>query len=219
MTEHRVSRFAAASFVLCAVAGWTSGASLAASQDHEWKFPIGVTYISGFGDVVDYHETRFGVPADLAVPVGVQFTPYVQYAHGSRIGMNVGPVTGIFAQVTTFDGYSTSEQNYRYADIPIGADYGFTFLPKKAVSPYAAVGFRYHIATGDFVGSSSAGLYGAIGLEFARKNRVRFGFELAYDGSELTLESADHDVVGAPIVLPETTVKPCEVMFGFRVIL
>jgi hypothetical protein len=147
----------------------------------DWKFPIGVTYSSGFQDVIDYHEDAIGVDADFSFPIGVSFHPYIEFEKGHRIGIDVGPVGIIFIE-TNFS------EDKDYFNLPVGATYGYAFARDGSVVPYVRAGVRYNIAGGDFVDGSSPGLIGAIGLEMARQKRVSFGLEVAYDNATIDLK-------------------------------
>jgi hypothetical protein len=144
----------------------------------EWRFPVGLTYNSGFSDVVDYYETAYDADSTWMMPVGPSFTPYYQFAHGSRIGIDVGPATYI-----TIDGYYDEAT---YWDLPTGISYGFNLFPQATVSPYAKIGIKYHIAGGDSYDSSSLGGFGAIGVEIIRTKIVGIQAEIGYDASEIT---------------------------------
>ena len=58
----------------------------------QWRFPVGLSYISGFSDVVDFYKKAYGGDDSGYVPIGLSFTPYYQFDHGSRIGVDLGPV-------------------------------------------------------------------------------------------------------------------------------
>lgn len=112
-------------------------------------------------------------PAKSPEVTRLSLHPYYQFAHGSMLGFEFGPITMVMGDV-------------EYWDIPIGVAYGFAILPKFKVSPYVRVGGKYHLVGGDYVESSTPGLFGAVGMEFRRKNRLGVGFEFAYDTSEVT---------------------------------
>ena len=65
----------------------------------DWKYPLGITYSSGFDDVLDYHEAALGVDADFSFPIGVSFHPYIEINNGHMIGIDVGPLAFIWIGV------------------------------------------------------------------------------------------------------------------------
>jgi hypothetical protein len=134
-----------------------------------------MTFISGWGDVVDFHEEAEGTDAGLTIPMGLSVHPYYQFVHGSRIGADVGPIAMILGDTT-------------FIDVPIGVTYGFAILPRKSFTPFVRSGFRYHIAGGEYFEKSTPGIYLATGVEFLRNGPVGVGVELAYDGSKITLQ-------------------------------
>lgn len=147
----------------------------------DWRFPVGLSYVHGFNDVVDYYEET--VDADIfAVPVGITFHPYFNFDFGLRLGMGVGPLSVIIIQ------YIGSGDDKFFVNLPLNFNVGYTILPKFNVSPYIRGGFVYHAATGDYLKSSKPGLFGAFGLEFLRQKRVGFGFEVAIDKAKFEFE-------------------------------
>ena len=145
----------------------------------EWRYPFGLTYTSGFSDVLDYYEDVLGVDADLSFPIGISFAPYFEFDQGHRLGLDVGPPSIILVEITA----GSSSENIDYFNLPLGGTYGYTFLRDKSVTPYFRAGFRYNLVSGDLVDSSSPGFLGAIGFETHRKKRVGFSFEIAYDNA------------------------------------
>jgi hypothetical protein len=149
----------------------------------DWRFPIGLTYTSGFQDVVDFHEKAVGVDADFSFPVGLCFRPYLEFDRGHRIGFDVGPGSIILIDVAG----GSDSGSIDYINFPLGIWYGYTLMRDATVTPYVRGGVRYNIASGDFVDSASPGFLAAIGLETGRKGNVGFGFEVAYDSSTVDL--------------------------------
>jgi hypothetical protein len=130
--------------------------------------------------MVDFHVDATGGEEQFVVPVGIAFHPYYEFAHGSRIGIGFGPI-----------GLIMLDSDVVYTSVPLGLDYGFTFLPRAPVSPYARVGFRYHFVTGDYVEETQAGVFVAAGVELFRKGPVGVGVEVAYDGTTVTVMDDD----------------------------
>lgn len=144
----------------------------------DWRFPLGLSYVHGFNDVVDYYE--FSEDADIfSLPVGISFHPYYNFDFGLRIGMGMGPLSLIFIQ------YIGGGDDKYFLNLPLNFTVGYTVLPMFNISPYVRGGVIYHAATGDYLTSSKPGLFGAVGLEFLRKKRVGFGFEIAVDKAKM----------------------------------
>jgi hypothetical protein len=174
----------------------------------EWRFPFGLTYSSGFGDVLDYHQDAVGLDADFAVPIGISFVPYYESKGGHRFGLDVGPPSIIFIEVTGF-----IDEDFTYFNLPLGATYGYTFLREASITPYLRVGFRHNLATGDFVDNSSPGFLAALGFETRRQKRVGFAFEAAYDNA--TIEFVDDFGFNS---LPPEEIEAGGVQISFRAI-
>lgn len=172
--------------------GWQRGAE-------EWRLPVGISYISGFSDVMNFYEDAYGADSQVFIPIGLSFTPYYQFSHGSRLGGDLGP-----AGVVMITG---GDDDVTFWDVPIGLSYGFTFIPHASVSPYARVGVKYHIVGGDGVDSSTPGAFGAIGVELMRKKVIGIQAEIGYDASEVTFSSPSYSRASG-WGTHEETVKP-----------
>ena len=165
-----------------------------ADRKGDWRFPIGLTYANGMRDMADFVEDNIG-DTDLFVPVGLSFAPYYEFAHGSRIGFDLGPAT-----IITVEKQYGDDSDTLYWGVPVALTYGFTFVPRASVSPYARVGFKYHIAGGDWLDKSSPGVFVAAGVEFLRKKAVGVGFEIGYDGAEVEFEDGTEFTPGEVLV-------------------
>ena len=162
----------------------------------DWRFPVGLTYISGFGDVHDIYEDNleaegYDVYDSAYWPVGLSFHPYVEFDIGVRIGAGIGPFMLIFGDVS-------------HLDVPVNLNGGFTFIPSANTSPYVRAGVMHHLASGDYVEGSSPGFFWGVGIEFFRQKRVGFGIEIAFDTSEIELERVRYN--------DTEDIKPCELM-------
>lgn len=166
-----------------------------AERRGDWRFPVGLTFVSGMRDMVDYVEDEMGADADLYVPIGLSFAPYYEFAHGSRIGFDLGPGTIIMIEEQYGDDADTP-----YWGVPVALTYGFTFIPRASLSPHARIGLKYHIAGGDWLDKSSPGVFVAAGVEFLRKNAVGVGFEIGYDGSKVEFENGEEFTPGEVLV-------------------
>jgi hypothetical protein len=181
----------------------------------KWAFPVGLSYVSGIQNVLDYYEELFPeLDTSWSVPVGLSFTPYYEFEHGSRLSFDLGPAAIILIDEESYYGNSWESSEETYWDVPVGLTYGFTFLPQASVSPFARVGFKYHIADGDYVDSSTPGAFGAVGIEFMRNKMVGVSFEVGYDASEVTLAGADWRGNG----YREEDVKSGEVLVSLRAV-
>jgi hypothetical protein len=178
-----------------------------AGASDNWRFPVGLSYVDGFSEVVSYYEDNHDVDAGGFVPIGLSFTPYYQFDHGSRIGFDLGPAGLILGDVT-------------YWDVPIALTYGLTILPDASWSPYVRGGFKYHFVGGDDVQDSTPGLFGAVGVEFFRQKAVGLQFEVGYDSSEVTMED-DGSIGGwsSRRQRGETTVNPGGLLVSIRAVL
>ena len=170
------------------------------AQAGDFRFPVGLTFVSGMRDMADYVEDETGADTDLYIPVGLSFAPYYEFDHGSRIGFDLGPGT-----IITVEERYGGDSDTVYWGVPIALSYGFTFIPRASISPYARVGFKYHIAGGDALDKSTPGVFAAAGVEFLRKKMVGIGFEIGYDGAEVEFEDGK-------------TFKPGEVLVSLRAI-
>ena len=185
----------------------------------EWRFPIHVSYVDGFSDVGDYYEDLLGFDTTL-IPVGVAFSPYLEFdysaATGSAVGMQIGPTEFIYWEVTNYGvGGSSSTDNGSYVAFPLILYYGQVFVPKKSVSPYVKIGYSFPVAFGDEVGDTTGGLFAAIGMEFMRKKIVGLGFEFAIDESKVTFDPT-FGVFGN--VVPAQEVKPFGFTASFKIV-
>jgi hypothetical protein len=150
------------------------------SHAADLRFPVGLTYISGFGDVLDVYQANikaegYSSDASSMVPVGVSFQPYLKLDNGLGIGGGAGPIAMIIGSRTFFD-------------LPVSIDARYIFLDADT-APYVRGGIKYHIASGDYVKGSKPGIFGAVGMELFRNSRVGIGMEMAYDSSEIDLET------------------------------
>jgi len=148
----------------------------------DWRFPVNLTYSGGVTNVFDTYKEileskNYSVSEEMIIPIGVSFQPYVQFDNVLRIGGGIGPLMLVLIS------------DYTYFGIPLKVDAGVTFIPGANVSPYFRGGLAYHLAFGDFVESSTPGLFVAFGMEFLRQKRVSFGAEIGYDFSSVDLRS------------------------------
>jgi hypothetical protein len=160
-----------------------------------FHFPVGLAYSDGaydaMNDILDGYEADWGASIDnrIVIPVGLTFNPYYEWDFGLGIGIGIGPTCMTFASLENGSGDSL-DTKFTFI-MPIGMDVRYTLLNKKDISPYVRVGFRYPIAAGDNISSSSdPGVFGAVGVEFWRTKTVGMGVEIAYDDSTVKIESS-----------------------------
>jgi len=177
------------------------------AQAGGFRYPVGLTYASGPQKVMDKMKENYYVADDFVLPVGVAFNPYYEFDNGVGVGASFGPL--IYMAVDAGGG---SDFNMV---IPIGADIRYTLFTKNNVSPYVRGGFRYPIAFGDYLQSKSAGLFGAVGVEFLRTKRVSMGIEISYDDSSIEVKSGS---TGAKPFTKAQEVTPCGFMSGIYVV-
>lgn len=171
-----------------------------ASKSYQWRFPVGLGGVTAFDDIADRYEANlrakgYTVDADGAFPVGISFQPYVEFQTGLRLGCGVGPATFLWYEEDTDVDYRGYHRKYdddnndvHFYDVPLNMTIGYTFMPTADISPYVRGGFIYHIADGDYVEGVTPGLFGAVGIEFFRNNRVGCGVEVGYDTSRIEFE-------------------------------
>ena len=73
-------------------------AGAAARAEEGWKYSLGPTFLGGFEDVKTFYTTAlenqgYETRSSLTLPVGVSFTPYYALKNGSRLCIDVGPVS------------------------------------------------------------------------------------------------------------------------------
>lgn len=152
------------------------------SQAAEWRFPIGISYISGLNDVNDLHNDNLEVEGytvssqNFVWPVGITFQPYYQFDNNYGLGFGFGPC------MFSLGGKSS------FSSIPVGVDLRYTLNPSSNTSPYARGGIRYNLASGDYVKGSSPNFFVALGMEFRKLRNLGWGFEIFYDASEIEFE-------------------------------
>lgn len=157
-----------------------SGASVSAS---EWILPVGFSYVSGFGEIRDVfianlEEEGYYVESTDSFPVGIAFQPSYQYDNGFGIGTGLGPLMMIAG-------------NASLISMPVNLDVNYRLFPEANISWYGRIGARYNILAGDYVISSTPGVFAAVGMDFLKLSRIFFRGELAYDTSEIEIENWD----------------------------
>lgn len=141
----------------------------------EWRFPVGLTYISGFGDIVDIIEDNSGATDTGYVPVGISFQPYLQFENGLGVGGGIGPLMIVMGDADFFN-------------VPLNLICRYTFNHQGNVSPYVRAGVSRNFASGDYLEGSKVGFFSGIGVEFLKDKKVNMGIQASYDTSEIEME-------------------------------
>jgi hypothetical protein len=141
---------------------------------------FGLTYSTGFEDVVDWHDDHLS--ADITdIPVGVSGRFVQRYDSGLRMDAGIGPIAVFYGDID-------------YYDVPLQLTGGFTLFKDAIVRPYLRAGVTYHINDGDYVEDSAGlGLMGAVGLEIGSPRTVSFFAEVSFDNAEATFSTAEGD--------------------------
>jgi len=139
---------------------------------------LGLTYSSGFGDVVDWHDNNLLVEDVIDIPIGLSYRYINNFDSGLRMDVGVGPMSLIVGDI-------------EYYDIPLQLTLGYNFFKGGGFSPYVRGGVVYHINSGDYVKTSADfGFLGALGAEMG-KSRIKFFAEVAVDTAEATFSTAE----------------------------
>lgn len=213
----KTSRVALSIGAVCLLASALDARAEDASS-RDWRFPIHVAYVDGFTDVGDYYEDLLGFDTTL-IPIGVAFSPNVEFryseATGSALGLQLGPTEFVYWEVTTTGGGGSSTDSGTYFAFPLVFYYEQIFVPKKSVSPYVKIGYSFPVAFGDEVNDKTGGLFAAFGMEFMRRKIVGLGFELAVDRSKVTLGPA-FGIFGNPV--PAQEIEPFGFTASFKIV-
>ncbi|MDP0501098.1 MAG: outer membrane beta-barrel protein [Verrucomicrobiota bacterium JB022] len=162
-------------FAAAAVAFATAGnAAFAQASGPDWRFQIGLSYTSGFSDLVDEFEAE-GYEMDWEWPVGVNFLVGQDFANGLGWDATIGPMVFIFGDA---DAYV----------IPLGVGGRYTFTPEANIAPYVRAGLSYAFAGGDYLDTGDLGYTGAVGVEFNRDRRMSFGLEASYNSATVEFD-------------------------------
>lgn len=136
---------------------------------------IGLAYVSGFDDIVDWYDSWPSIEGD-GLGLGLFYYMTYNMDSGLRFDGGLGPIA-----VATGD--------IDYLDIPVRLTVGYTFLTDKKVRPYVRLGASYHIFDADYAtDDADLGGFGAIGLEFGKRGRFSGFAELSHDTAEATFK-------------------------------
>jgi hypothetical protein len=146
----------------------------------EWRVPLGLTFVSGAGEIVDQMEENMeaeGYIVDSAqgLPMGISLQPYYEFDSGLGIGGGIGPFMLGFGDID-------------FSIIPVNLSLRYAFMPKSSTAPYLRLGASTLLASGDYIEEAQPGFIGAVGVEFMRDKAVQFGIEAGYDSSSIKIE-------------------------------
>lgn len=138
----------------------------------EFRFPLGVTYTQGFGNIIDAHKknrTADGYTSGKsnAWPAGFSASSYYLFSNGFSAGCSAGPLFLI-------------RGNSRLVLIPASVDCRYFYTLSERIKPFARAGFGFCYAAGTYVNGSVPGFTGGIGAEFLKFAPVDFGFDAGY---------------------------------------
>lgn len=175
----------------------------------EWRFPVHINYVDGLGKVFDLYKSNleykgYTLTTEFVMPVGASFNPYFQLDIGLRFGTGFGPF------------YLVMIENYTYFGVPLNIHAGYTLLPNSSFSPYLKGGIMYHLATGDYLHSSSPGFFAAAGVIFLNDKKVNFGVEILSDLSKLEFDWYNYERVlyGSENEARYKTIQPGKLLIG-----
>jgi len=155
-----------------------------------FKCDVALVFSSGAIELHDKIEDSliangFDVDDSYVVPVGLTFSPYLDFECGFGLGLTVGPTEFVSVDRVSAGGSST-DINYT---VPVGAFVQYELLRDGNVSPYVRVGFKYPFYGGDYIQAGSGGPYGVVGVNIWAQRRIGFGVEAGYDASEVKVNA------------------------------
>ncbi len=89
---------------------------------------MGLSYISGMGDIVDQYEDNLQADGYITesadgIPVGISFQPYYEFVSGLGIGMGFGPLMMIYGDVD-------------FLNVPVNGCLRYALMPKSRTSVF-----------------------------------------------------------------------------------
>jgi len=165
----------------------------------EWRVGPGLAVATGLHDVThvyedNYNNTHTTTQVDIKAVLPFSIAAQVTYTwnSGVRADLGLGPLFRIHDS-----GDGDVNTGLSHTEIPINATVGYTFIPHGMVSPYVRAGLSHHFASGDYVVSSSPGVFGAVGLEFMRTRVASVSLEVAFDQAKVEFDRYQRDSLGA----------------------
>lgn len=176
--RRKIGKLLVAGILVCLSAG--------VAHAGNFRFPVGLAYVSGYNDIKNRYENNLDAEGYLAVstggvPIGMMFQPYYQFDSGLGVGVGLGPLMVIMG-------------DRDFYDLPVAVDARYYILPDANISPYVRAGIKKHLASGSYVNSSTVGVFGGAGVEFFRKKRVGLGVEVLFDNSSIEFETKNFEM-------------------------
>ncbi|MBN1846990.1 MAG: hypothetical protein JW932_00240 [Deltaproteobacteria bacterium] len=194
--------------VVCLMA---MGILSSSAQARNTKYSFGLTYVSGFDDIVDIYENNlekegYSIYSSDYVPAGISFRSDTRIFNHFSLGVGVGPFMYI------------SAEEYDFFNIPSSIFIRYTFNSEANATPYICGGISNHFASGDYVEDTSPGFMAGVGIEFLRNKRVNMGVLAIYDSSEIELKK--HQSYSSNNHYDDTieAISPGEFMLGVFII-
>lgn len=154
-----------------------STSAVQAGEDTTFDHSVGLSYVSGFSEIIDFYDEAFNLDSSGGIPVGLFYNFTTNFASGLRIDAGLGPLAMIFGDL-------------EYYDVPLRVQVGYTFIPKSSFRPYVKAGVSYHFSDGDYVKDEAGlGLLGTVGVEFGRRGTISGFVEVSHDTAEATFDS------------------------------
>jgi len=142
---------------------------------------FGLTYVSGFQDVVDWYDNEVPLlDTGTVIPVGLSYKLTYNIPNGLRFDFGIGPIALAFGDI-------------EYYDIPLQLTAGYTFIPSSKFRPYLRFGGVYHFVDGDYIEDEpEIGLLGAVGFEFGTRGKISGFIEVSHDTSKATFKYSNN---------------------------
>lgn len=185
-----------------------------------WRFPVAVSWISGYNDLVDFHQDNLEAERSIAEAesclitetesclIPLSFHPYIQLNKNWGVGGGIGPFTLILGDTGFFN-------------LPIRLDLRYArTIPWKKIPVYLRAGPAYHLARGAYVEKSNPGISAGLGAELLKNKKlgkgdkglkISLGLEIGYDMSEIKFEKITSSSSGDSAT---EKIKPGGLMFS-----
>lgn len=94
------------------------------ARANEWDPSVGLTFVSGFMDVVDWYEDALGADVSWAVPIGMSLGVSYEFDHGSRLGADLGPIALLMVK-DSYDYGGGDTEFFRKGVVGLGVELGY----------------------------------------------------------------------------------------------